>query len=397
MNFKFPLPPFFLCIFVSNLIITLSFLFSSEPTSKKKICLNMIVKDEKPVIERSLNSVKPFIDYWVIVDTGSTDGTQDIIKRCLKDIPGELHERPWVDFAHNRNEALNLARDKSDYLLFIDADETLTIPQGFQRPSLIFDCYTAYVQQASHSCQRVLLITNTLNWRWVGVLHEELTSSIDVKSALFSDIFINAKAADGHRSQDPMKLYKDAQLLEKALEKDPNNGRYLNLLGQTYVHANEYEKAINTFEKRVAVGGWDQEVFWSLYSIGLMQQALKMSDEIVMDSFSKAFHFRQSRVEPLHHMIKIALKQKNYTLAYVISKLAITIPVSLDTVYVEHMTYEFRVPYLYAIAASKMGQNQETVSVFKQLLDKPNLPNDMRRKIEKNLGLMTSKSVLLKP
>ena len=43
----------------------------------------MIVKNESKVIERCLTSCLPLIDYWVISDTGSTDGTQIIIKKLL--------------------------------------------------------------------------------------------------------------------------------------------------------------------------------------------------------------------------------------------------------------------------------------------------------------------------
>ena len=82
-------------------------------TARQSLCLNMIVKNEAAVIRRCLDSVLPIIDHWVIVDTGSTDGTQDIIRAHLKDLPGELHERPWRDFAYNRSEALELARWKS--------------------------------------------------------------------------------------------------------------------------------------------------------------------------------------------------------------------------------------------------------------------------------------------
>ncbi len=83
--------------------------FSIMKSSKQTICLTMIVKNEAHVIQRCLATVRPIIDHWVIVDTGSTDGTQDIIRAAMADMPGSLVERPWVDFAHNRSEALRLA------------------------------------------------------------------------------------------------------------------------------------------------------------------------------------------------------------------------------------------------------------------------------------------------
>src|SRR5579883_1017327 len=136
------------------------------------ICLNMIVKDESRVIRRCLTSVKDLIDYWVIVDTGSTDGTQEIIREFLKDIPGELHERPWVNFGHNRNEALKLAKNKSDYLLFIDADEELVFAKPLQKSKLNKDAYIASLWEEGSRGKRCLLINNQLEWRWEGVIHE---------------------------------------------------------------------------------------------------------------------------------------------------------------------------------------------------------------------------------
>src|SRR5919109_4739906 len=96
------------------------------------ICLCMIVKDEAQVIERCLGSARGLIDSWVICDTGSTDGTQELITRALQGVPGELHERPWVDFGHNRSELMRLARGRADYLLLIDADMTVS----FERDDL---------------------------------------------------------------------------------------------------------------------------------------------------------------------------------------------------------------------------------------------------------------------
>src|SRR6187399_3263414 len=87
---------------------------------RPSVCLTMIVKNETAVVERCLRSVRPFVDCWSIVDTGSTDDTPRLIAAALADLPGELHERPWSDFGHNRTEALALARGRADYSLVID-------------------------------------------------------------------------------------------------------------------------------------------------------------------------------------------------------------------------------------------------------------------------------------
>ena len=50
------------------------------------ICLNMIIKNEKHIIGETLDNLCKYIDfgYWVISDTGSTDGTQEYIKEYFK-------------------------------------------------------------------------------------------------------------------------------------------------------------------------------------------------------------------------------------------------------------------------------------------------------------------------
>src|SRR5258708_5852510 len=129
-----------------------------------RICLNMIVKNEAAVIRRCLATVKPWLDYWVIVDSGSSDGTQDIGREFMKDVAGELYELPWKNFAHNRNEALALAKAHGDYLLFIDADGVLQMPRGFRWPELSGDAYRFSIEYAGWTYHHSALAATRLPW-----------------------------------------------------------------------------------------------------------------------------------------------------------------------------------------------------------------------------------------
>src|SRR5688500_5668448 len=89
------------------------------------ICLSAIVRNEAHVVEQMLESVAHLVDAWVVVDTGSTDATVDVIRAwfAARGIPGHLHHRPWQDFATNRTEALRLCAGVADYALVMDADD----------------------------------------------------------------------------------------------------------------------------------------------------------------------------------------------------------------------------------------------------------------------------------
>lgn len=216
------------------------------------ICLSMIVKDEAHVIRRCLDSVRPIIDHWIIVDTGSTDGTQDIIRTAMADLPGALVERPWVDFATNRNEALKLARRHGDYVLIIDADDTLIIPDGFTMPKLREPGYRFEIIDVQTRYWRNQLVSSRKNWRYRGVLHEFL-SCPDVDKTPILPLAMR-RGEDGARHRDETADVRDIAVLEQALtvETDPFMiARYTMYLGTTYDAAGEYRKALDCFLKRV--------------------------------------------------------------------------------------------------------------------------------------------------
>jgi glycosyltransferase involved in cell wall biosynthesis len=342
----------------------------------------MIVKNEKDVIRRCLTSLKGIIHYWVIVDTGSTDGTQEIIRDFLREIPGELHERPWVDFSHNRNEALDLAKDKADYLLVIDADDVLVFSSDFQMPSLTKDFYIVIQQDEKKEIdtQWILLILNRLNWRWHGAVHEVL----GCPEMSCSEILLGVTALylqDGARSKDPLKYEKDAALLERALAQDPTNTRTAFYLAESYRGSKNYPMAIGAYEKRVSLGGSEEEVFWSLYCIARLQDALNLDSKLVMANYERAYQYRPSRVEPLYDLVSLLLKQRNFIAALRIAKIASAIPLSTDAVFVCRWIYEWGSLFQYAVLCKALGQSEAFQATVQKLLSLPNLPDSVRSKL----------------
>lgn len=358
--------------------------------TKKTICLNMIVKNEKAVICRCLETVKPIIDYWVIVDTGSTDGTQEIIKNYLKDIPGELKQSDWVNFEHNRNEALQFAKGKADYVLIIDADEVLAFDPDFKLPELNQDFYYIMTDFSGTNYVRTQLINNHLEWKWVGVLHEVLICDQANCHDTLKGVR-NVVRTDGARSQDPKKFHKDAAILEEAHKKEPNNTRTVFYLAQSYRDAGEKLLALVNYEKRVAMGGWDQEVFWSKLQIAQLREGLEMPTETVVGSYCDAFSYRQTRAEPLYHLAQYLRLKGDYASAYNVAHRGLGIPLPNDYLFVGKWIYDYGLIFELSISAYHLGKYSESYLASHLVLNHPKLPQNFKDAVIRNLRWIDEK------
>lgn len=350
------------------------------------ICLNMIVKNEAHVICRCLASVKPFIDYWVIVDTGSSDGTQELIQDTLKDLPGELYERPWKDFGHNRTEALRLAQGRADYLFIIDADEVVVTPSGFQMPALSADGYLLLHSDASISYWRLGMVASSLNWYYVGVLHEYLTCDMDYHSELLPGLKV-VGYYDGGRNTDPIQKYvNDARILEQALQDEPDNTRYIFYLAQSYRDSTQLEKSLHTYQRRVDMGGWAEEVWYALYEIAMLSERLGFEAATVVDRYLQAYQFRPQRAEPLGQLARFYRQRNQYALSHLFAARAIAIPKPTDSLFLDNSYYDWLNSDEYAIASYWIGDYQESACACHQLLNSTLLPAAERARVIDNLN-----------
>jgi glycosyltransferase involved in cell wall biosynthesis len=365
---------------------------SVAKSDHKTICLNMIVKNESAVITRSLASALPMIDYWVIVDTGSTDGTQQIIKDFMKEngVAGELYERPWVNFGHNRNEALGLAKNKADYVLFLDADDYLSYDPAFKLPPLDKDYYYFPIEFSGTSYSRIFLVNNHQEWKWVGVLHEVLDPQASYTSSTMQNV-VNVVTTEGARSKDPKKYEKDAAVLEAALQDNPDDTRNVFYLAQSYANAGNAPKAIEVYERRVALGGWQEEVFISLLQIAKLKEELKMSPSSIVEAYNRACAYRGLRIEPYYYLSSFYRSQSEFDKAYKIAAMGMMLPKSNDMLFVEKWMYDYGMLLEFSVSAYWCGKYQDSQKASSTILKNDAIPADIRELVERNLGFANSK------
>lgn len=352
------------------------------------ICLNMIVRDEAAVIERCLASVRPHIDYWVIVDTGSLDDTPARVERALAGTPGELHHCPWRDFGFNRSDALQRARDKADYLLFIDADEQLEADPRAGWPALDGEAYSFETCFGELRYDRVALVSAALPWRWVGVLHEYLDAGQPVAQPRLPGFRIQVNP-DGARSQDPAKFEKDAVVLRQALEQEPDNTRYAFYLAQSLRDAGELAEARHWYRQRAGMGGWEEEVWFSLYQVALLDRQLGEPQSAVVDAFLAAHASRPTRAEALASLANYLRGREAWELAYLFARAASDIPLPADRLFVDASVYQWRARDELALAAFYTGRRAEAERLWRALLtDATALPETQRARVRQNLSFI---------
>lgn len=353
----------------------------------------MIVKDEAHVIRRCLESVRSLIDYWVIVDTGSTDGTQQIVREHFADLPGELIERPWRGFGASRTEAIELARSKGEFLLFVDADDVIDVSTGFQMPTLSADAYELTIVHGQLVHRRVCMVRNSLRWRYEGVLHEYLECSTPFTPAKLEGLKMRIVGGGGRsKTTEGEKFQRDAATLETALRDDPGNTRYAFYLAQSYRDAGHLEKALSAYEHRAGMAGFDQEVFVSLLNAARLAAGLNRPQSEVVDRFLRAYEFRPSRAEPLGGLL-LYLRESGprWRLAYLLGRQAIEIPLSGDTLFVEPAWYEWRCLDEFSIAAYWIGEYEQSRRDCERLLGMSTLPDGQRARVVANLNFARAK------
>lgn len=233
--------------------------YSENLESPLTISLCMIVKDEEAVITRCLSSVKDIVDEIIIVDTGSTDQTKEIVKEFTQ----KIYDFKWIDdFAAARNYAFSLATQT--YILWLDADDIILpddkagLLELKSKLSPDTDAVNMFYNLAFNSqgivssrLRRNRLVKRSKNFRWIGAVHEYIEVYGNIVS---SDIAITHSPVE-HDADRNLRIYEQRQ----------RNGEIFSPR-DLYYFANElkdhrlFNRAIEYYQKFLATNqGWIED------------------------------------------------------------------------------------------------------------------------------------------
>ena len=243
------------------------------------LSLCMIVRDNEPVIETSLESIKPWVDEMIVVDTGSQDRTAELARR----LGARVFCFPWRDdFAAARNESLRRARGQ--WIFWMDSDDTIDQENGRKLRQLALAPsdprilgYVVQVHCPSEENGRcdvtvvdhVKLFRNRPDLRFEGRIHEQIIPAIRAAGGevAWTDLFVVHSLADHSGQGRRHKLERDLRILHLELSEKPDHPFVLFNLGMTYADDQQYDRAADYLKKSIAVSQPEESHLRKAYAL----------------------------------------------------------------------------------------------------------------------------------
>lgn len=289
----------------------------------------LIVRNNETTIRPCLESLKPWVDELIVVDTGSTDATP----RIAEEIGARVFHWPWQDdFAAARNVSLDHAR--GEWLFWMDSDDVIPEDCGRKLRALADgkhpDHLFGYVMQVHcpgndhHDVtvvDHVKLFRNRPELRFEFRIHEQILPAIRRAGGdvAFTDIYVVHAGSDRTRDGQAKKLERDFKLLHLELADQPDHPFVLFNLGMTHADCGQHDEAIRYLERCLQVSGPDESHVRKAYALlisSLMQSGRFDNAESACTQGrihypdDKELLFRQAMLE--HHFGRLAAAAATY-------------------------------------------------------------------------------------
>jgi glycosyltransferase involved in cell wall biosynthesis len=365
---------------------------------KPTLCFATMCKNEEHCIKDTLEGVYKFIDYWVVCDTGSTDRTVEIILEFFseKKIPGELHVDEWVGFDHNKTLMMKRAKDKTDYVLHLDADDIFIGDVQLKENQLGHDAYYIPVKRGGTEFKSLLIFNNRLTWKFCGVAHTTIKclekTNFDMYDLSGNGYYLLAEGI-GSRSFDPKKYLYDAERLQKQFfdtllkDEDGLNNRSVFYTAQSYMDYGDHESAIKWNRLYIKLKDtWIEERFEAQMRIATSMMVLKYDLDEIIHEMNEAIKIISDRAEPYYFLGGYCNLIGEFETAYKYLKIAIL----QDLEQVKKKYVLFVQEHLYntltydelSVACYWTGRYEEGLNYVLKIIDNPKFKDDRQRLLD---------------
>jgi tetratricopeptide (TPR) repeat protein len=347
------------------------------------ISLMMIVKNETKTLPRLIESVLPLVKSWRIIDTGSTDGTQDLIQELLGHLPGELIERPWVNFGHNRSELVAKFHPAADFGLLLDADQIVEFDEDIWSSKIEnADTYQLKVFEGNLLYRMSYLVKARAGFKYVGATHEALDANFKMKRVSYDKIWIR-HVGDGGAKAD--KFERDERLLLEEVAARKATARTYFYLAQTQATLKKNDAAIANYENCIRLTRWDEEKFVSYLRSGRI--LISTDPERALEYFKRGNQIIPSRIECAYEAAKILADKKEHLRAVEILSRAIEGVTHNHTLFVESWIVSWGAQMQLGVSQWWSGDKQSAKASFEKALLAEDLTDWGRKQLQTNLDM----------
>jgi len=362
-----------------------------------KLILTQIMKNESHVANRMLDSIKSIVDGIVVVDTGSTDNSIEVVEKWGKDNGVETYvfERPFDNFENSRNHSFEKAREiflsKNDgniyYNFWLDFDEQLEISANFDKNKLDKDLYmlNTYINQMRYTRNEVCRLDKP--FKFYGPVHEYIIcEDKTITSGLLDGLTVRVQMDGGSWKEDISEKYKShAHSLEKYIDKDRKDPRWIFYTAQSYhdsacVKDNKEEnderlrRSIKYYRERISrPDGYHEEIFYSQYRVGTIMRAMEEPWNLTLNELLKAYSFDPLRGESIKAIVDHYLTIGDWNNAYLFSSFGKKnfhgqSPYPKRLLFVDESLYIWKFLEVHSAACFYTGRKDEAKQTFQEMV-----------------------------